>query len=291
MPTADDIARRYPTARRGSGGWRIPGACHGSHLTSLSVVVSDRDDGSLHVYCFAGCERPDVLAALGVETASRPAPRPAPRPKPATDAPLRAQRLIASCVADTHPYLERKGFPNARGLVTPDGLLAVPIRDAAGRLLSVQTIADDGAKRFLAGGQVKGGRLVLGRGREEWHCEGYATALTLLAAAKACHRQARVTIAFSAQNIPVVAKRGWIAPDRDPAICRACRHRHYPPAYSDRPICPECGADCIPPTGERYARRARLPLLLPPQPGDLNDWHVDKGLEAVVQAVRMRPIG
>jgi putative DNA primase/helicase len=118
--------------------------------------------------------------------------------------------------AQAHPYLSAKGVA-AHGLRVEGmggsgaGLLLVPLRDAAGTLHSLQTIAPDGAKRFLPGGRVRGcyhgmgkpsGVLVAGK-----PCgvlvvaEGYATAASIHAATGLA-----VAAAFSASNLEPVAQ-------------------------------------------------------------------------------------
>lgn len=62
-PTAEEIARRYPTARRSGDGWLIPCPCHEDDQPSLSIC--DTDKGIL-VHCFAGCDWQDVKKKLGI---------------------------------------------------------------------------------------------------------------------------------------------------------------------------------------------------------------------------------
>ena len=99
-----------------------------------------------------------------------------------------------------HPYLERKAL-SAVGTsvlrVHGDALL-VPVfwRD---RLMSIQSIAPDGQKRFWTGAPVKGGALVLDRPRAALTavCEGLATGLAIFQSL----RMARVIVAFDAGNL------------------------------------------------------------------------------------------
>ena len=99
-----------------------------------------------------------------------------------------------------HPYLTAKG-------VMPYGIradayhLLVPMRDTAGKLLSLQLIGPDGAKRFMPGGRVKGCYHAIGRPSSQViACEGYATGATLHQATGDA-----VAVAFSAGNLlPVV---------------------------------------------------------------------------------------
>ncbi len=90
----------------------------------------------------------------------------------------RWQRADAASV--DHPYLVAKGV-GVHGLRQLDGKLLVPLRDSQGRLWSLQTIAADGSKRFLAGGRKRGLYYPVGRAVNEVVCvaEGYATAATI----------------------------------------------------------------------------------------------------------------
>lgn len=103
-----------------------------------------------------------------------------------------------------HPYIERKGLSplGCIGLRQHDGLLVVPVL-WSGRVISVQTITVDGAKRFWPGAPVKGGCCVIERQRPAVTAlvEGLATGLAVFQAV----RQARVIVAFDAGNLlPVV---------------------------------------------------------------------------------------
>lgn len=103
-----------------------------------------------------------------------------------------------------HPYLGAKGLQalGTLGLREHDGLLVIPVR-WRDRLISVQTIHPDGAKRFWPGAPVKAGHHVLYRERAALTCicEGLATGLAIFQAV----RMARVVVAFDAGNLlPVV---------------------------------------------------------------------------------------
>lgn len=294
-PSAADIAARMGGVKSGDA-WRVKGVCHDARQ-ARSVIISDGARGP-RVHCFAGCDYSHVLASLERATglALRPSGGavvpPAPRPRRRTDddraawAARKAQQILTACEYGPHPYLERKGFASRRGLIDTEGRLVLPVRQVNGALTSIQTIAEDGEKRFLAGGVVRGGRLTIGRG-PAWYCEGYATGLTLVEALRRIHRPASVVVCFSAANIPAVAGRsGIVVPDRDEAICQMCKARFDPPSYTDCPPCPTCGGPSLPPTGEKYARQTRLPLLVPPELGDVNDWVERDGYEPLIQAIR-----
>jgi len=92
----------------------------------------------------------------------------------------RERWLRADAAPADHPYLVAKGV-GVHGLRQLDGLLLVPLRDAEGRPWSLQTIAVDGSKRFLAGGRKRGLYYPVGRPVSDVVCvaEGYATAATI----------------------------------------------------------------------------------------------------------------
>lgn len=111
-------------------------------------------------------------------------------------------RWSAAQRAGEHPYLLAKGVRSQGLRVEASHTLLVPLRDAAGALHSLQSIAPDGVKRFMPSGKVKGcyhsigtpsGRLVV--------CEGYATGATI-------HEDTghAVAVAFNSGNLLPVAK-------------------------------------------------------------------------------------
>ena len=61
-----------------------------------------------------------------------------------------------------HPYLKAKGV-QAHGLRQSGEVLVIPMRDASGELHSVQTIAEHGTKRYLAGGRKRGCYFAIGK--------------------------------------------------------------------------------------------------------------------------------
>jgi putative DNA primase/helicase len=172
-----------------------------------------------------------------------------------------ARHKIAKTKAETHPYLARKGFPKALGLVY-EGLLLVPAR-IGDAVVSLQEIDADGGKRNLPGGRMSGACFSIGSGRDEVLCEGYATGLSIKAALAALHLPARVTCCFSASNIATVAER---------------RRNAVVVADNDKPVAQFDSMG----TGEYYARRTGLPWAMPPVLGtDANDYHLAAGLAAL----------
>lgn len=178
-----------------------------------------------------------------------------------------AERLIRTAQLAPHPYLERKGFPALKGLVTDDKLL-IPVRDCYNyqRIISLQEIDANGEKRFLPGGRARGGIHRLGAPARDARrivlCEGYATGLSLQAALGRFPGAHTVIVCFSAMNLELVAER-------------------FPEAI--------VGADNdASQTGEIAARGTGLPWIMPPLVStDWNDVHLRDGLPTVAQALRM----
>lgn len=106
-----------------------------------------------------------------------------------------------ACRADPeHPYLARK-VVGVHGLRQRGDDLLIPLY-ASGRLVNLQRIAPDGAKRFLSGGQVQASYSPLGiitSSQPLCICEGWATAATLHEAGHT------VAAAMNAGNLKPVA--------------------------------------------------------------------------------------
>ena len=101
-----------------------------------------------------------------------------------------------------HQYTRDKGVQPHGLRAEPDCTLLVPMRDANGVLHSLQTIAPDGAKRFMAGGRVRGCFHLVGVPAVALVvCEGIATAHSI----HECTGLA-VAAAFSAGNLEPVAQ-------------------------------------------------------------------------------------
>ena len=165
-----------------------------------------------------------------------------------------AMDLIKRSVQATHPYLKAKGFPLMKGLVADEELI-VPMRDyKTGEITGAQRIKMDGSKLFIPGSRAKGSVFVLGRSRESWLVEGYATGLSVAEALR--YRQAQVVVCFSAHNLGYIAERlgnaRFIVADHD-----------------------ESG------TGQKAAEASGLPWVMSSEIGDANDLHQREGIAAV----------
>ena len=177
-------------------------------------------------------------------------------------------------------YLDRKGVQGHGVRFTPDGVLLVPLRDAAGHLWNVQTIAPSKPakggtdKLFLKGGRKSG----------LWHwCGDPAGAVVVLltegygTAASAHEATGRpCAVAFDAGNLATVAK---------------ALHQAHPAALIV--VCGDDDADTYARTGhnpgrDRATAAARavqglavFPVGLPAGASDFNDLHAAAGLDAV----------
>lgn len=178
---------------------------------------------------------------------------------------LKAADIIKAATRGTHPYLERKGFPDSEGLIYGEHLV-IPMRDANDypRVLSAQLIDAEGEKRFLPGGRTRAaiyrigsegsGRIVL--------CEGYATALSIASAIRRLPGAFQILVCFSAQNLERV---GQIVP-RNAVVA----------ADNDRSG-----------TGERAACATGLRWTMPYEVAtDFNDLHQAMGLHVVTERMR-----
>lgn len=112
-----------------------------------------------------------------------------------------ARQWEAATPATEHPYLTAKGIRPHIARVMGRYLL-VPLRDEHGALMTLQRITPDGDKRFLSGGQTKGGFCIIGDVADTLVvAEGYATAASIHEAAGL-----PVAVAFNAGNLLPVAQ-------------------------------------------------------------------------------------
>ena len=191
-----------------------------------------------------------------------------------------------------HPYLVAKGFPEQGGLVLAGNLL-IPMRHYRDyhRLQSVQMIGPDGSKKFLPMGKASEAVYKIGKGAERYYCEGYATALSVMAALKRLYRDrhSEVWVCFSAGNIPKVAlpsRRSMVIADHDWWRCpkKECRAKWD---YESK-RCPSCGSSGVTePAGEKHAKQTGLPYWMPDEPGtDANDFALEHGIGRLAVELR-----
>jgi putative DNA primase/helicase len=149
-----------------------------------------------------------------------------------------------------HPYLVKKAIqPHGARLFHES--LVIPIHNEADRLVNIQFIDSEGAKRFLSGGRKRGCFHIFGDPTKRiLICEGYATGASLYEDCKQ-----RVIVAFDAGNLLPVSKNvKELSPDSEIIIC---------------------GDNDISGIGQAKAKEAALAIggkvLIPPIPG--SDWN------------------
>lgn len=166
----------------------------------------------------------------------------------------KARQIVDAATLAPHPYLAAKGFGEMQGLVNGENLV-VPMM-IGGKLCGCQMIAPDGSKKFLKGQKSGGAEFVHGSCGGDWWCEGYATGLSIHKALAALRIPARVHVCFSAHNLSVMARKGFVVADQD-----------------------KSGA------GETAAKKTGLPCYLP-EAGDFNDTLQRLGLFKASQELR-----
>lgn len=118
----------------------------------------------------------------------------------------RMQEYLNGCTPlyGLHPYLENKGLTlnGCSGLKTDGYFLVVPAYRNK-RVVSLQTIAPDGDKKFRNGCPIEGAYFQIGKDNAPAtvFCEGLATGLTIFNAIPAC----RVIVCFSCGGLVKVA--------------------------------------------------------------------------------------
>lgn len=129
---------------------------------------------------------------------------------------------------DDHPYLKAKGVP-ALGLhKNQAGVLHIPVHNVDGELRGLQTIDDDGRKRFVPGMEKSGNFHLISEPGKDFSqgeillSEGYATGASLhMATGKP------VVVAFDAGNLePVAIKLREKYPNAAITICADNDHQH-----------------------------------------------------------------
>lgn len=153
-----------------------------------------------------------------------------------------------------HPYLRKKGLPQAYGARILESALLVPMY-LNGELVNLQGIEADGTKRYQKGAVCKGAYLQIGEGTPAYMAEGFATAASVFeATGKPC------LVAFSAGNL-----------------------RNLAPIHPEVTIIADNDESG---TGEKEAKATGLPYILIPEKGkDANDYMVSHGAGALAQLI------
>ena len=171
--------------------------------------------------------------------------------------------ILHQCKAETHPYLEVKGFPNEIGNVwTKDNekILVIPMRIDK-RVIGCQLINSNGIKKFLYGQTTKGATLTMNAKGFPIFCEGYATALSIREAMIANNIKYSIYVCFSASNMKFIVGQftyGLVVADND--------NSHV---------------------GETTARKTGKPYWISETIGeDFNDYHLRVGLFVASQSLK-----
>ena len=176
-----------------------------------------------------------------------------------------------------HPYLARKAV-GAHGLKQDRyGDLLVPMRDAAGKIWSLQTIDQDGGKLYLKNGRKVGTHAMLGKlepGAPVIIAEGYATAATM--------REATglpTIAAFDSGNLLDVARAYREADPARPIILAGDNDHHLP--RRDAPLL-NVGLEKATAAAEAVRGVLLLPAFTLADRGtDWNDYAAQHGREAL----------
>ncbi len=199
----------------------------------------------------------------------------------------------------SHPYLAAKGITNPDAIAglrqnkyKDNDNLIIPVL-YENEIVNLQSINQDGGKRFLAGGQVQGAYAFIGKADDVEKvgvvmAEGYATAASIYEATGK-----PVIIAFDAGNMVAVAERlaqklpqnvpVVIAVDNDASQTGIKKARQAAALLGDRAtaIQPEFSMTQI----QQYQKGKGVDEKgRPPLPSDFNDLHKLAGLEAVRQS-------
>lgn len=145
-----------------------------------------------------------------------------------------------------HPYLAAKQV-DSYGCRVYKNQLVVPVWQPDRTLSSLQFIDDDGNKKFLTGGMIRGGFHFIGKPTDTMYItEGYATGASV-------HLMtgSGVFVAFNAGNLPEVAINARMLFKEAKFVIAADND--------------ESG------TGEKYAQKTGLPYVMPEETGDFND--------------------
>lgn len=195
-----------------------------------------------------------------------------------------ANDLVRAATLRTHPYLALKGFPEEKALVLDvaairhiggdylvdpgeQEAIIIPAR-AGNQIRSAQLIFEQGRKKFLYGGETAGTSHRIAVGRDCWHCEGFATGLSLRSAFASFGYKATILCCFSASNVEVVS--------------RTAQGRPFIAADNDKPQPQFKGLG----TGQYFAERSGVRFVMPPMIGeDFNDMHQREGLFAVQRLI------
>jgi phage/plasmid primase-like uncharacterized protein len=185
------------------------------------------------------------------------------------EAAQKAMDILATAQpCQSHPYLDKKQLKPVSKLMVLNDILVVPLQNHTGNIASLQRIWENGDKKNLTGGKMKGSFfLIEGDPSKVCICEGVATGMSIHAATKAT-----VYCAMSAANIYETTS--------------IARGRHE---VADIVICADDNSANKINTGLNAATQAAqafsVRVASPTVPKDFNDMHVAIGLEAVANHI------
>jgi len=171
----------------------------------------------------------------------------------------------------SHPYLLKKKI-EPLGIRSNNDVLLIPVKDAQGKLWSLQKIYSDGTKRFLVGGKKQGCFHTIGKleeGKPILIVEGYATGASLHTAT---HHS--VVVSFDAGNLgPIVEELKGTFP-KSPVLIAGDDDR-WKDVNSGRKSAEEAA--------QKYGCSVVFPEFksTDSQPSDFNDLHTLEGLKEV----------
>ena len=125
------------------------------------------------------------------------------------EAAKKAVGILASCKADKHAYLAKKGFPDAIGktiVVDGEKKLCIPMM-FNNQVVGLQIINENGEKKFLFGQRTNYTSFNIGDKGLTVVCEGYATGLSIKTVLNALKIPSQVAVCFSASNLTKIAKK------------------------------------------------------------------------------------
>ena len=182
-----------------------------------------KENGKLLLHCHK-CEAPfkELIEALGATaTGQHQPPAILNKHKPThSQTAVKARKIweMAKPADPEHFYLAKKGIHPHGARQDEDGKLLLAGQNIYGEIVTIQTIDQDGDKRFMSGGKKKGSFIILNDqtiADRVYVCEGFATAGSTLEAT------GEATIcAFDAGNLlPVTEDLRELYPDVEMIIC------------------------------------------------------------------------
>jgi putative DNA primase/helicase len=163
----------------------------------------------------------DGKNASSTEVRKRISESNAERDQLAQKARSKAEWILGQSTLQTHPYLEKKGFPLEQGNVwvkDEQNILVIPMR-IDGTIVGCQLIDHEGKKKFLHGQTSKAATFAIHAKGTPILCEGYATGLSIRNIMKQMNLPYTIHICFSASNMEFVSRgigQGIVIADNDP---------------------------------------------------------------------------